>query len=503
VVGEFVSKTDLWRGKPVSYYVRKKYEDRMDNSFGNTLRMLDFFSDRIGVEYPWDKYTQVCCYQFGGGMENTSSTTLGERTLHDDRAHLDTSSDGLVAHELAHQWWGDLLTCREWAHLWLNEGFASYFEALWAEEDLGAEEFALNMSRKARGAISGGKSKPIVYREYDHPGEQFDSRAYPKGAWVLHMIRRRLGDDMFWKAIHTYCTRHRHSSVETVDLRKAIEDVSGRSFERFFHDWTERPGHPKVSSRYQWLADDKLARIEIEQTQETDAFYFPLKLEFRFAEDAAPRTVTLDIREKQTSFYIPLARRPKLFRIDPDQAVLMELKRRQPRDLWVAQLTADPNPVARIEAAGHLAGKGTDADLRLLATRLREDGFWAVQAAIARELGKAKDDLAREALLAAVSTEHPKARAAIVEALGHYPDDEAVESALLRIIKIGDASYRVETRAIDAYAKVCDEPPRDFLASLLDRDSQNETGPESVIELIASGPLARSAIIATPIDSAC
>lgn len=474
VVGDFVSKTDTWRGKPVTYYVRKKFEDQINNSFGNTLRMLDFFSDKIGVEYPWDKYTQVCCYQFGGGMENTSSTTLGERTLHDDRAHLDTSSDGLVAHEMAHQWWGDLLTCKEWAHIWLNEGFASYFEALWAEENLGPEEFAYNMSRKAAGAISGGKTKPIVYREYGHPGEQFDSRAYPKGAWVLHMIRRRLGDSLFWKAINTYCTRHMHTPVETVDLRKAIEDVSGRAFERFFHDWTERPGHPKVTVRYKWLAEDKLARINVEQTQEADAFSFPLKLEFQFDENAEPRIVTLDITDKQTSLYIPLSRRPKLFRVDPDQAVLMELNQKKPHDLWTAQLTSDANPVARIAAAEHLAKKGADADLKLLATQLRKDAFWAVQAAIARELGKAKDDIARDALLAAVKTKHPKARAAVVAALEKYTEEADVESALLNIVKEGDASYTVETNAIRAYAKVCADPPLDLLESLLDRDSQNE-----------------------------
>ena len=272
VVGEFASKTETWRGKPITYYVRKKFADWMDNSFSNTRAMLDFFSDKIGVDYPWDKYAQVCCYSFGGGMENTSSTTLGERTLHDDKAHLDTSSDGLVAHELAHQWWGDLLTCKDWSHLWLNEGFASYFQALWTEEDLGADEFAYDMLQKSRRAIKGGKKKPIVYRNYDRPGEQFDSRAYPKGAWVLHMVRRRLGDALFWKAIGAYCNQHKFSTVETVNLRKAIEQVSGYSFERFFYDWTERAGHPEVELKYEYLSDEKLGKVGIKQTQKSAAF---------------------------------------------------------------------------------------------------------------------------------------------------------------------------------------------------------------------------------------
>ena len=158
-------------------------------SFRNTKPMLDYFSEKIGVAYPWAKYTQIVVEQFRhGGMENTSATTLTERTLHDAKASIDTSSDGLVAHELAHQWFGDLLTCRDWAHTWLNEGFATYFEALWTEKDRGNDEFLYNMRNKARSAINGGRKLPIVHKSYTGPWQQFDARAYPKGAWVLHMV---------------------------------------------------------------------------------------------------------------------------------------------------------------------------------------------------------------------------------------------------------------------------------------------------------------------------
>ena len=201
IVGEFHIERETWRGKSVEYWSHPKYSERISRSFRNTTRMLNFFSDAIGVEYPWHRYAQICCEGFGGGMENTSATTLGNRALHDERSSLDSSSDGLIAHELAHQWWGDLITCRDWAHIWLNEGFATYFEALWDEHDLGDEEFAYNMYRKANRARRGGQKRPIVDRAYERPGAMFDSRAYPKGAWVLHMVRRRLGDDLFWKTL--------------------------------------------------------------------------------------------------------------------------------------------------------------------------------------------------------------------------------------------------------------------------------------------------------------
>ena len=475
VVGEFVSKTETWRGRPVTYHVRPKFKDRIHNSFGNTLAMLDFFSDRIGVEYPWAKYDQVCCYQFGGGMENTSATTLGERTLHDDRAHLDVSSDGLVAHELAHQWFGDLLTCREWAHTWLNEGFASYFEALWAEHHDGPDEFAYNLFRKAKRAIRGGKDKPIVHRSYERTWEQFDARAYPKGAWVLHMIRTRLDDDLFWKCIKTYTRRHAHQPVETINLRRAIEDVTGRSFERFFYDWTERPGHPMVTVKYKWLADRNLASVNVKQTQESDAFHFPLRLEF-FG-DSGPAIVShvIDITDKDASLLLPLAKRPSWIRVDPGSTVLMELTEKKPRDHWVRQLEDDPDVVARIRAAEHFGETDSEQDRELLSTRLGEESFWAVQKAIATTLGKAGGDTARDALLANIKTAHPKARAAVVKALGSIEDEPDVRSDLHDLIEQGDASYLVEAAAIEAYAGLRPEGAATFLRTLLDRDSHNDS----------------------------
>lgn len=474
VVGDFYSESENWRGKPVSYYVRPKFKDKIKNSFANTTRMLDFFSDKIGVEYAWDKYAQVCCYNFGGGMENTSATTLMEGTLHDDRAHLDDDSDGLVAHELAHQWWGDLLTCRDWAHIWLNEGFATYFEALWDEQANGPDEFAVNMNGKAGGAIAGGRDKPIVYRGYKDPDEQFDSRAYPKGAWVLHMMRRRLGDDLFWKVINTYATRHLHHNVETIDLRKAAEDVTGESFGRFFYDWTERPGCPDVEVSYEWKADDAMAAITVEQRQKEEPFNFPLKLEFRFAETDEPYVFTQEVTEKRHQSFLPLKYRPTLIRVDPDMAVLMELTEKKPRDLWVGQLCDDPNPVRRMQAAQHFGESAKDRDVHLLALQLPREKFWAVQDAIAKALGRSDKDEARDALLAALTIENPKARRAVVDALGNFNEDEKVEAALMKIVKEGDPSYRVEAAAISSWADICQDDPCDMLESLLARESDGE-----------------------------
>jgi len=477
VVGEFAVLEEEWRGKQLSYWVPPDREADAMRSFANTKRMLDYFSDSLGVAYPWDKYAQVVVEQFGwGGMENTSATTLNERTLHDERAHLDTSSDGLVAHELAHQWFGDLLTCKDWAHTWLNEGFASYFEALWNGCDRGEDEFRYNMRGKAQAAMGGGKDKPIVWRGYKSPWEQFDARAYPKGAWVLHMIRRRLGDEAWWRALHHYVTKHAHGCVETQDLRVAIEEATGGSFGRFFYDWTERPGHPVVAVRHRWQADKGLMEVHVRQTQKQDAFHFPLRLEYEVA--GTRLGITHDVTEKESTVMVPLPARPTLVRVDPAYAVLMELTEDKARDWWLNQLRSDPDVVARIRAAEHFAAERNDAARTLLAAAFAAEQAWPVRAELAAALGRAG---AHAALLAAVGTPHPKVRRAVVEAIGRFRERDDVRTALAAIVANGDPSYSVEAAAVAAWAGLRPDGGVAALQRLLPRESHNDIVREAVL----------------------
>ncbi|MGL5098263.1 MAG: M1 family metallopeptidase, partial [Planctomycetia bacterium] len=283
VVGRFHVAKEEWRRKPVYYYVPPERAADAGRTFGRTVQMMDFFSDRFGVEYPWPKYAQVVVEQFmWGGMENTSATTLVHSTMHDERAMLDDSPDWLIAHELAHQWWGDLLTCKDWSHLWLNEGFATYCEWLWMQHAEGDDAVQERMLRDGEAARSDGpKKRPVVDRYYTSPGSMFDARSYPKGAWVVHMLRQRVGDVAFFAGLKQYLTEYRHRTVETDDLRLVFERTTGRSLERFFHDWTERPGHPVVEVNQSYDADAKAVLITVKQTQTGDAFHFPLKVEVR------------------------------------------------------------------------------------------------------------------------------------------------------------------------------------------------------------------------------
>ncbi|HEY8503574.1 MAG TPA: M1 family aminopeptidase, partial [Gemmataceae bacterium] len=456
VVGKFAVVKEEWNGKPVLYYVPPEREADVARTFGRTREMLDFFSRRFGIDYPWEKYAQVTVEQFtAGGMENTSATTLTQNSLHDERAALDSDADGLIAHELAHQWWGDLVTCRDWAHLWLNEGFATFAEVIWDEYKRGPDEGAYTLLGKARRALSGGKERPIVDRRYASPRMMFDARAYPKGAWVLHMLRCELGEDAFWKGVRAYGLEHRYQSVETSDFRRTLERVTGRSLERFFYDWTERPGHPVLHVECEYLPETKQVRVAVRQKQPGEPFHFTLPVVVRDGTSAGQARLELRMTEKeQVVFSGPLAEPPSMILIDPDQTVLAEFDVRKGRDLWEAQLLRGPTVAARVRAAEHFGKSKSPRDRELLARALKGEKFWGVRAEIAGALGESGGDVCRDALAAGLAHDDPKTRRACAENLGKFPRDEKAAAALKGLLKKGDPSYFVEAAALSAYAKL-------------------------------------------------
>ncbi len=267
--GDFAEIIDQVDGVPVQYYLPKGREEDGRRALGRTPEMVRFFSERIGIPYPYAKYAQVVVNDFiFGGMENVSATTLTDSILQDERAHPDyvDAGDGLVAHELAHQWFGDLLTCRDWAHGWLNEGFATYFDALFTEHHYGVDEFRYQMRRNAEIYLRDDAQRyrrPIVSHTYNEPIDLFDRQFYEKGGWVLHMLRFELGDDLFWKAIRHYTAKHRGANVTTPDLQRAIEEATGRNLDAFFEQWVYGAGHPALTVSHEWDDSTKQAKLTV------------------------------------------------------------------------------------------------------------------------------------------------------------------------------------------------------------------------------------------------
>jgi len=485
-VGPYVEISESYDGIPIVYYVHPGREDDARRAFGNTPRMVQFFSEQIGVRYPYDKYAQVAVNDFVfGGMENTSATTQTAETLHDARAHLDFSSDPLVAHELAHQWWGDLLTCRDWAHGWLNEGFATYFETLWVEHDKGDAEFRYALHQEAHEYFEEDSKeyrRPIVCNTYREPIELFDRHLYQKGGLVLHMLRFVLGDALFWKAMHHYCEMFRGQNVITTDLQRAIEQATGKNLDWFFDQWVYKAGHPEFEVTYAWDDAAKLAHVTIHQKQHSGAsdavagfstplFRMPVVIDF----DCSGTRIEfrVEVASQEQGFHFPLPMRPRMVRVDPGNWILKTLQFNPGKDLLLYQLKHD-DVMGRIFAAHALAAESDPQVIDALRETLLHDPFWGVQAEVAAALGNIRSSAALDALLVGLQLSHPKARRGAVKALGEFRDERAA-TALVAILERGDASYFVEGQAAAALGKTKSPQAYDALLRALDKPSYLET----------------------------
>ncbi len=480
--GEFVEIREFAGSVPVTYYVRAGREDDARRAFGNTPRMIQFFEKAIGVPYPYAKYAQVAVADFiFGGMENTSATTQTADTLHDARAHLDFTSDGLVAHELAHQWWGDLLTCRDWSHAWLNEGFATYFEALWCEEDKGADEFAWNLRLKRMAIIdedSRSYRRAVVTNKYRAPIELFDRHLYEKGCLVLHMLRRTVGDELFFKSLNLYCTQHRGHNVITQDLQRAFEDATGRNLDFFFDQWVYKEGHPELEISSGYDDKQKLASVTIKQTHKTSdatpVFRFPITIALMDVDGNEVRH-QVEIKEKDNIFHLPAESAPKAVRVDPGFDVLKTFKHKRGREALEKALRHAPEAIGRGEAARELGREGSPQAVTALREALLNDKFWGVQADAAAALGTVRTSDARDALIEGLALGHPKARRAAARALGEFRGDADAAVALIGVLEKGDPSYFVESEAAYALGRTRDERAFAHLEKALQKDSYLDT----------------------------
>ncbi|HLF72132.1 MAG TPA: M1 family aminopeptidase [Dehalococcoidia bacterium] len=478
VAGEYVEIRDEWEGIPVLYYVPPGKEADGRELFKNTPAIMALFSERTGVRYPYAKYSQVVVQDFiFGGMENVSATTITDTALLDQRARLDNDVEYLVAHELAHQWFGDLLTCRDWSHGWLNEGFATFFELVWCEQSKGRDEFLLALQGEIDNYIgeSARYKRPIVTNVYNEPIDLFDRHLYEKGGIVLNMLRAFLGDALYWKAIRNYVASRRGHNVVTGDLQRAIEEATGKNLDWFFDQWVFGAGHPELKGSYAWDDETKLAKLSLTQTQKgeriAEAFRLPLRLDFRL-ENGETSSTKVEMTEREQAFYIPMPSKPRFVSLDCEVLKTLDLDR--PTEMLKAQIESDDNVLGRIEAARALGKKGDRTAIEALAKAVREDGFWGVQAEAAKALGSVRSNGALDELLASTAVKHPKARRAVYSALGEFREERAAE-ALEKVIDGGDESYYVEARAAAAIGKT--RSPRAFavLQRALTKDSMNDT----------------------------
>lgn len=372
VAADFAVYRDFVGELPVEYYVARSVDEAtVRRVLGRTPEMITFFAEAFGVPYPFERYAQVCVPDFTNlGMENTTATSLTDDILVDAIRFQEASSDDLISHELVHQWFGDLLTCRDWPHIWLNEGFATYAEALWEGHLNGDEGLQLTMEGKLDAYLLGDQysyRRPLIESRYQKPDDLYDHVAYDKAACVLHCLRGVLGDAAWWEGIRIYARKHRFDTVVTSDLRRAMEEASGRDLEWFFRQWTEKAGHPelKVVSHYEERTG--FLRVTIAQEQrvddETPLFRIPTALEV-WPERGESILFPIEITKEEEEFSFKLDGPPRNIDLDPQGWVPKRLKVTKTAEEWRFQLEYSRHVLSRIRAARELArlaaGRGRD-----------------------------------------------------------------------------------------------------------------------------------------------
>ena len=377
VAGQVAIKKSVWNHIPLWYVVPISQKDLIDASFSDTGEMLSFFSKVTGVVYPWPKYAQNAMYDFGGGMENVSATTLGSGNLTDGLDGVRTMAS-LNSHELAHQWFGDLVTCKDWGQVWLNESFATFMQSAYFEHARGSAAYDREIEGNMRGYFGEARRylRPISTRRYANPDAMFDSHTYPKGGGVLHSLRRLLGDKAFWDGINLYFSRHKFTPVETSDLMSAMTDASGINCEPFFLQWILSQGHPVIEYKWTHDAASGAVTISVAQTQQTDTgtpvYTIPTKVGIFTKSGVSYQPVTLTGAKQE--IVVKVDALPEAVLLDPNHDFLREMRHTPtPAEARSIAMFAS-NAVERQAAFDQVcADNPTPADIAALVRMLKAD----------------------------------------------------------------------------------------------------------------------------------
>lgn len=354
--GEFSIVKDSWNGLDVNYYVEKEFENEAKSIFGNTPEMLSFFSKITGIQYPWDKYSQIVVRDFvSGAMENTTAVVHAENA-HQKKGQLIDENlwEETIAHEAFHHWFGNLVTTESWSNLTVNESFATYSVYLWYEYKYGKDKANAHMQSDIETYLtSDSEKKDLVRFYYDDKEHMFDAVSYHKGNAILHMLRNYLGDDAFFTGINQYLTTYKYGTAEAHQLRLIFEKVSGKDLNWFFNQWYFGNGHIKATLNYDYNTINNTVTVTIIQHDKT--FQFPLDIDI-YEETIKTRHSVL-VSNNQESFTFPFTKLPKLINIDPEKVLLAEFTDKKTIENYIFQLNNAPHYLDRKQAIEALKEK--------------------------------------------------------------------------------------------------------------------------------------------------
>ncbi|MBT4154638.1 MAG: hypothetical protein HOE56_03320 [Candidatus Marinimicrobia bacterium] len=484
VIGEFEKVEDSYNGIPVNYWVYEENKHEALRSFGLTTDMMKYFGNRTGIEYPYEKYDQVIIDDFMfGGMENITLTHNTDRTMFDEFAAPDVSSDGLVAHELAHQWFGDMLTTRNWAHAWLNEGFATFFSRKYRENKFGFDEGEYIRFGEINGYFGSNKKwrRSTVQHKFYESMDVFDGHIYAKGSLILNMLQDYIGEDAFWRFIQHYTKENQYKNVETPDLKKAIEETTGQNMDWFFKQWIYEPGFPEYNVTWKYNQRNKSVKLTVKQTQKnTNIFKMPIQIQI----DDKLKTVWIE--DKEMVYEVPSEKRPKMVIFNAGMRIPCKLTFHKSISEWILQLEKGPHILDRIAAAKELS---TKKGRRIVETALlnsaKNDPFWGVRKEAVNAFAKLKSKNYADDLMALSEGQDNRVRRAIWNALKNYKKDEKVSEFLQNVIETDNKYYSIAD-AFKALVVVDTAAARQKVDALLDTDSHTDVIRKSAITYFGS-----------------
>ena len=459
-IGEFAVVKDKWKGIDVDYYVEPAFEPHAKAIFGETPNMLDYYSDVLNFPYAWEKYSQVVVRDYvSGAMENTTATIHGEFLNRTKRELLDGDNERIIAHELFHHWFGDLVTCESWSNLPLNESFATYGEYMWLEHRHGRDEADKHGDEQMRqyfASVAQTGHLHMIRFYYDNKEDMFDAHSYNKGGRILHMLRKTIGDEAFYQGLNLYLNENKFQAVEMHQLRLAMEKVTGIDLNWFFNQWFFNKGHAELSVTHDYDAESKKAYVTIKQNQdlkEIPLYRIPMDVDIYFG--GAVNRYRIDLTEAEQTFEFDVLGEPQLVNVDAEHMLLGTKDETLSEDEYVFMLKNAPLYLDKVEALKGLKST-SDQDAISAILNTLDDEYWGTRRKALQSLKSktvADTSLLKNKLMwLAQKDEKSSVRAEAVAFLAdRFVNDENARSTIEGAMD--DRSYKVLGSALKAIAE--------------------------------------------------
>jgi aminopeptidase N len=456
-VGDFKIYHDKWRDKEVNYYLEPKYAPYAKEIFGMTPELIEFYSKTLNYDFPWNKYSQIVVRDYvSGAMENTTATLHGVYVQGTHRELIDAYyNDGrsTIAHELFHQWFGDLVTAESWSNLTVNESFADFSEMLWAEHKYGQDEADAHSYTAMQNYLNsqGADKKNLVRFYYEDKEDVFDVVTYQKGGRILNMLRNYLGKDAFYKGLNIYLKTNQFKNGEAQQLRLALEEACGLDLNWFFNEWYYGAGHPILDISYKWDDAAKAETIYLKQTQDGQIFKLPMAIDI-YANGKKERH-NIWMNDKTDTITFAVASKPDLVNVDGDKVLLTAKKDDKTLEAFEFQYANAPLFLDRLEAINAAAGHQSDKGAQKMLVSALNDKYYGLRAKVINTLHMSDDDIKAAALpvitVLAKSDPNTLVQAAAINALGKLKVKENLD---LFKTALNSQSYAVQGAALNAIA---------------------------------------------------